>query len=422
MSKAQGMRPAPVMAAVSLAFACGHSGHATGVFLPVGTLAPASQTAQATAGEVRQSHLVRIAHNELQRARAEVDSFGHSHLLFNMSERVQLAVAVQRTTRTLDGYTLSGHIDGGKGGFVTLAAHGRAVAGSIWTWGTNYEIVPVGGGVHAVRQVPDEAVECSGEVGTSSVQPTPPARTIGAVDEIAVVDVLAFWTPALEVARGGEHHAKLVIDLAIAYTNDVLERSGAFVSLNLVGAELLDVQEINVAQLFDVLRGAYVTERADALGADNIAMFHSGRFPGQYSAANSTTTPPNTKLSVNAPSARTFSHEIGHNLGVFHDRGARIAPSYAYDGGYVAIARRFAGTDCHITTMAYGVRCQDAGLESKRIPYYSNPNRYHPLTGTPLGVSRLGGIRDWNGPSDAVLEINRNRHRASNVRPRRSKP
>ena len=411
------------MAAVSLAFACGHSGHAAGIFLPVERPAPASQMAEASAGEARQSRLVRIAHNELRRARAEVGSFGSSQLLFNMSEQVQLDVAVQRTTRTLDGYTLSGHIDGGRGGFVTLAAQGQAVAGSIWTWEASYEIVPVGGGIHAVRQVIDEPVECGGVALAPSVGAAMPAPTSSAIDEIAEVDVLAFWTPALEAAKGGEPHVKLSIDLAIAYTNDALERSGAFVSLNLVGAERLDVAEASGHQLFDVLEGVHAVGRANALGADFIAAFHSGR-NGVNSAARSVLTAPNTytQLSLNGPNPFVLAHEIGHNLGLWHDRGAFLRPSRSYDGGHVAIATSFAGTHCHITTMAYETVCLGAGLEPRRIPYYSNPNRHHPLTGTPLGVSRLSDIRGRDGPSNAVLEINRNRHRASNVRPRRPTP
>ena len=416
------MRLGPAIAAIGLALACADCGHAAGVFLPVGSPVPAGQTAEAPARKALRSRFVRIAHDELQRARAEVGNFGRSYLLFNMSERLELDVAVERTVRTLDGYTLSGHVDGGKGGFVTLAVRGQAVAGSIWTWEANYEIAPVGGGIHAVRQVMDEPLECGGVAQAPSVGPTAPAPPSGAIDEIAVVDVLAFWTPALEAAKHGELHVKLTIDLAIAYTNDVLERSGALVSLNLVGSERLDVQEISVDHLVDMLRSAYVKERADALGADNIAAFHSGRFPNSYSVASGTNTKPYTPLSVNGPHIHIFSHEIGHNLGLSHDRGATIGPSLLYDGGYVAVATSFAGTRCHITTMAYGIACQGAGLEARMVPYYSTPNRHHPLTGTPLGVSRMSNIRGWGGPSDAVLKINQSRHRASNIRPRRSTP
>ena len=414
------MRPALALAAISLAFAWGDPGHAAGVFFPVDSPAPASSAAQASAGQARQSRFMRIAHNELQRARAEVGNFDRSHLVFNVSEHIEFNVAVERTAQTADGYTLSGHIDGGKGGFVTLAVHEQVVAGSIWTWEAEYEILPVGGGVHAVRQVMDEPLKCHGVVQAPLVEPTAPASTSTANDQTAVVDILVFWTPALEVAKGGERHAKLTIDLAIAYANDVLERSGALVSLNLVGSELLDVPETSVDQLFGALGDVHATERADTVGADFLSVFHSGRF---HSAATVTTTRPYTPISVNGPPhARVFSHEAGHNLGLLHDRGALNAPSYSYNGGHIGIAEDYALTRCDRTTMAYPRVCESAFLRAKDVPYYSTPNRHHPVTGKPLGVSRLSSGRGWDGPADAVLAINRNRHHYSNIRPSRSRP
>ena len=409
------MRLGPAIATIGLALACADHGHAAGVFLPVGTSVPASQTAPASAREAHQGRFVRIAHNELQRARAEVGNFGRSHLLLNMSERLQLDVAVERTTRTLDGYTLSGNIDGGKGGFVTLAVHQQMVAGSIWTWGTNYEVAPVGGGVHAVRQVMDEPVECVGVVQAQPVDPTEPVPTTSTIDEAVVVDVLAFWTPAMEATRVDESHAKLTIELAIAYANDALERSGALVSLNLVGTELLDVEDVSPLDTLAVLEGEHVTERANALGADFVSAF-TATGSGRAIVAG--------PLSVVGGSYNyVFSHEVGHNLGVLHDRGASMYPGFSYDAGHVGTYTDGTVTDCTLTIMSYADVCVQFGVHAIReIPYYSMPNRYHPANGTPLGVSRLSNRRGWDGPADAVFTINRSRHRASNIRPRLSGP
>ena len=352
---------------------------------------------------------MRIAHNELRRARAEVGNFGRSHLLFNISERLQLDVAVERTTRTLDGYTLSGNIDGGKGGFVTLAVHGQAVAGSLWTWEAKYEIEPVRSGVHVVGQVMDDPVECAGAVQSQSVEPATPAPTTSTSDEAAVVDILVLWTPALEAAMGDESHVKLTIDFAIAYANDALERSGALVSLNLVGSELWDVEEGHLhAQ--GLLTSDHATERANALGADFVSAFIAG-LGGWASLSTS---------AVGFPHAQTFAHEVGHNLGVDHDRGAEGGKSY--NAAYVLVSTGHAATGCYITAVAYPHTCPSFGLIPKNIPYYSTPNRHHPLTGAPLGVSGLSNSRDWNGPADAVLAINRNRHRNSNIRTRPARP
>ena len=356
---------------------------------------------------------MRIAHSELQRARAEVGEFGRSRLLLNMSEGVTFDVEVERTAQTLDGYTLSGNIDGGKGGFVTLAMHQDAIAGSIWTWGASYEVVPVGNGVHAVRQVVDEPLECGVVVPEPSTELNAAAPTIGASSESAVVDILIFWTPALEAAKGGESHVKLAIDLAMAYANDALERSGALVSLSLVGAEQLDIPDGNTNRVPEVL---YTSERANALGADFVSAFVVG------SGGGARTMNGYPASVVGNASAWVFAHEVGHNLGLHHDRGAWIAPGYSYNVGYVSIATHYAVTRCDVTIMSYTETCLSADLRYKRIPYYSTPNRYHPVFGTSLGVSRLSSLRDWNGPADAVFAINVNRHRSSSVRPGRSVP
>ena len=407
------MRPGQAIAAISLAAACGVPGHAAGVFLPMGAPKAASQAVQASATEAGQSRSVRIAHSELQRARAEVGEFGHSRLLLNMSEGVAFDVEVERTAQTLDGYTLSGNIDGAKGGFVTLAVHQDTMAGSIWTWEASYEVVPVGNGVHAVRRVVDEPLECGAVGPEPSTELSALAPTNSASSESAVVDILVFWTPGLEAAKGGESHVRLAIDLAMAYANDALERSGALVSLNLVGAEQLDIPDGNT-HLVPVPEVLYTSERANALGADFVSAFVLGGGGG----ARTMNGYPASVVGNGSP--YVFAHEIGHNLGLHHDRGAWIAPSYSYNAGYVSIATHYAMTRCDITIMSYTETCLSAGLRHRLIPYYSTPNRYHPVLGTPLGVPRLSNIRDWNGPADAVLAINTNRHRSSNVRARQS--
>ena len=85
------------------------------------------------------------------------------------------------------------------------------------------------------------------------------------------------------------------IELGIAYTNDAFERSGAFVSLNLVGAEpVTDYEEpesdtipTDLRRLMDPADGHMdgVHSRRDALGADLVSLaHHSGGIAAGMSA------------------------------------------------------------------------------------------------------------------------------------------
>ena len=81
-----------------------------------------------------------------------------------------------------------------------------------------------------------------------------------------------------------------------------------------------------------------------------------------------------------------FSHEIGHNLGLHHDR-------YVTQGsGALPFSHGFTNTDSMApgrpgfrTVLAYNTRCLDAGGTCTRIPYYSNPElRWN---GQPMGAA-----------------------------------
>ena len=75
--------------------------------------------------------------------------------------------------------------------------------------------------------------------------------------------------------------------------------------------------------------------------------------------------------------SHTFSHEIGHNIGLYHDN-RHVNYKYPYgQGGYVERGKSWTG---YRTIMAYG----KPGYY-QRIPYYSNPQVVYPVSGTPTG-------------------------------------
>lgn len=387
-----------------------HAAYAAGLFIPLVEKASVTSAASSTDDSDGLRQRVRVAHRELAAARDDVRSGTPGRLLLNVTPRVTLDVAIERSAPTEWGYSLSGRIEGGQVGFVTFVVHEEVVAGTIWTPDAAYELTYLQRGVHALRDVTKATpLECAGALrsdlsaGMQNAQDGP--------DDGSVVDILVVWTPAAEEDAGGEPQVLSRIAMLVAYANDALERSGAYVSLNLVGAEEADYSETNrwtdLDRLIDPDDGHldHVHDRQGVLGADLVylvARHRGGR--GQVLGS----------YSVGVGDERVFAHEVGHNMGLLHDR---------YEAGPETFAHGFVTEDasCEQTIMAYPNRCEDRGLAPfSFVPFYSSPWRYSPHTGRALGVPRHSNVRGPQGPADAVLAINRNRHRVANFRPNRS--
>ena len=387
--------------------------HAGGLFLPgdgVGAAGDVVHGVKSAAAPPSMAGLprawersVRIARQELAVARGDVHNFGSGRLLLNVREGVDLDVVVERTAPTKWGYSLSGRVAGGNVGFVTLVVHDEVVAGSIWTPDSSYELHYMGSGIHALWDVTDAPpIACGGALPLelSAADENVQASTDDhRGDDVSVVDILVVWTQAAEELHGGGEQGMLALsDMLVAYVNDVFGRSGALVSLNLVGAGM-------------AVEGGFEPERRDALGADLVHELR-GRGPGPSGMAALRGSVGWTK--VGGSTASIFAHEIGHNFGIYHDRSGRgpAGPQYFHNAFTTA-----AGEDCMATAVSQAVEC--SGRPATTPPFYASPWRYHPSDGRPLGVSRFARDRGARGPADAVLTINRNRHVLAAFRPRR---
>ena len=347
---------------------------------------------------------MRVARHELAAARADVETASAGRLLLNVRDGVRLDVAVERTAPTMFGYSLSGRVVGGASqvGFVTLVVHEEAVAASIWTPDSAYELSYLGDGVHALRDVTNASpVECAGTV-PSELSAAETAAEDGA-DDGSVVDVLVVWTPAREEEAGGERSMLSRVDGLVAYANDAFERSGVLVSLNLVGAERVDYSEAGKFTDLDRLvtpddgHMDRVHDLRDALGADlvNLQAVAAGGVAQLLGA-----------FSVNA-----FAHEVGHNFGLLHERFELGGPGIDVHRGHGFTTER-----CSATIMSYSSECWQS---RPRVPFYASPWRYSPRDGHALGVSRFSKERGVQGPADAALRMNHTRHRVANFRPSR---
>ena len=112
----------------------------------------------------------------------------------------------------------------------------------------------------------------------------------------------------------------------------------------------------------------------------------------------------------------TFTHELGHNLGLLHDRyqnftyGSSSSAHLPYAYGYsnAATFSPVAGGQCWYTVMAYYKHCSDVpGGRGFATPVlrFSSPYRRHPSSGEPLGV--LGEVETYSvyGPVDAARAL-----------------
>ena len=269
----QRLKRAFLTAFASIVTVLGVWADAGGPFVPIATASGPKDTVAGAPDEL----LVRIARHELASVRDQVTSRGAGRLLLNVDAGLELGVAVERTSPTRWGYSLSGRIDNPTVGFVTLVVHDEAVAGAIWTPDASYEIAHLGGGVHAVREVEAGVGRCGGAVAGAEAQPFDWPENNPAGDENTVVDVLVVWTPKREEEAGSAEAVRAQIELGIAYTNDAFERSGALVSLNLVGAEPVpdyEESDSDLRRLADPDDGHMdaIHRWRDALGADLVSL------------------------------------------------------------------------------------------------------------------------------------------------------
>jgi len=258
-------------------------------------------------------------------------------------------------------------------------------------------------------------------------------RTCGVTPpSVAVIDVAVFYTPAARQAAGGASSIEAAIDLMVAEANRAYLDSGVQQKIALVHREETPYVE-SVSSLLDLERltdpsdghldgihpirdavGAdlvhLIVEKATVSGVANLAPRAAGAFA----------------LTCRSCTGFTFAHELGHNMGLSHDRysGCRAgnscswAPHYPYGFGYVNQRAFEAGASPSApwqTIMAYPDQCAQAGISCRQVGRFSDPRGTQ--GGDPLGVAGERDAAGAGGPADAVRALNEVRHSVASFRP-----
>ena len=277
--------------------------------------------------------------------------------------------------------------------------------------------------------------------GTASAQVGPSDAWSGekeAEDQGAdgAVDLLVMYTPAAEAHEGGRVETEATIVAEVAKTNQALANSGlGHRQIRLVAMERAEhgQSEIAAANAFGDWKGYSLGDQTGILdevfelrhryGADIVHLFLEGSYIRDLNGCGSSSMfdlrdGQRAEGICSSPDARhwhgvdsegclmtvrrhfwrgrsdshsamscnvgyTFTHELGHSLGIYHDRYAvrvRLSldlpvsfPIRPYGFGYVN--QNFGRPACHRTIMSYPNQCYDEGYANSVVePAFSNPN------------------------------------------------
>lgn len=404
----------------------------------------------ASSPELR-SRIAAIDFGQLAAARSEVAQGRPSNLRFNLFADAEFEAVIERTEPTASGHTLTGRLADDPLSAVVLAVNGDHIAGTVWSPDGMHDIRTLGAGPAVIRQLDPAAL---GRCGVGEAPPTarpdasplpwPPARRPGAdaaasspqaapqaenaapADDGSVIDVLVVYTAGTRVLHGGHRAMRAMIDRDVAVTNEAYRASGAAQRIALAGAVEVDWpwHEVHASiELLNVLDGkgdGYLEEvhALRDLRAADLVVLHTGDLgrrqggSGGGGIAFGTSSPAgNERLAFSIASSSAFAHELGHGMGLNHERQYdRSNEPFPYSHGYrVEVPCGYRDGNCEVRTIM--------AAQLPHMPRFSNPKRKWPdESGVPLGVPGDEPSDRADGPADAVRSLNEMRRAIANYR------
>lgn len=432
-----------------------------GIFLDAG---PVGMAAAPTALRAR---LVHVDFSALDAARVRVGVGERALLGFNLFDDTQMSAIIDETEPTSSGYALLGRLEDDELSSVTLAVNGSIVAGYVVSARGAYEIRSAGRDLTVIRHVPPAALRRprNDAVRPSDLLPTllglgsPPgdAGTAAAPPESGRrIDVLVVYTRHAKREYGGGTAAGMAtaIEASIASINKAYRDSRASQRIHLVATRQVDYDETGRSTPKVLVhltlpadgwmdrvhrwRNRYAADLVSLIVSDEVLIEHwpdGGEVhepaiawvPDFRGLWNNSYPLSFWGFNVTYPDPLFLGHELGHNMGLMHERyQARYEGEvfdepeeryarYWYSFGYAGPFNNRPDTyPCLVTIMAYGSQCWDEYRDDTvYLLRFSNPNRRY--QGDRTGWPGNGPTRRlWNGPSNAVRHLNSTRRLVAN--------
>ena len=363
----------------------------------------------------------------------EVSRLAPRTITLNLFAAATFTGRIAHVEPTASGYAFWGGLDGVELGTMTMVVNGDIVVGTVRTPDAVYTIRTADSGSYVIREIdestlpplaePLEAPSDPDEDLQQTLDDSVPA------DDGSLIDVMVFYTPAARSLFGGRAGIEALIDLYVAQSNQAFANSGAFHRLRLVLREEAEYVEFGRA-LTDLnrlegdtdgymdhiheLRAAYAADLVHLVFAWNEEYDHAGIAYIEGPFATSLASP---------SGGMVFAHELGHNMGLTHDRYQLIQEygESSVEGsnfGYVnqRVFEPGAPESAHWRTiMSYNNQCGEIlDAYCRQLTYFSNPGLTY--SGDPMGVSADNPSTSVDGPADAVRTLNERREITASFR------